>query len=432
MNKPSATFSLDELVTFSLPDGQGYAGAIRTALSQTAKDLQLGLERVTSEQAATLLCQTMGHLRRSPDTRAAALALSMDVHPHFRDRTAISVMRCRLLLQLRDPQDALAEANRLPGLRPALAARNERIRQVIAEAKPQTRSLQRRPPQDVEWAPPQQTLVETVRGLNAEHVSRKISPGLVNYLLKLREMSSDHTQELKDELTWGFAVGDYCHYLMSLNARRLDPDDPLSVVSKTMFDRDDAAALLKLRHLTEARRGVVVLQSHAGRRGLISRMLGSLDYPISFVGRVCRPCEVERGDFNFSTVAPNMTLEFLKLVKLHRKEPRITRIFPDGHDGSEQRQIDLFGRSCSVAMGASTLAWYGKAVLVFAKTHWTGDGWRVDLEMGPDFATYSDKEAADAAFVEFYADSLRKILLGPLRDFGGPGGFLAELIRIIR
>ena len=432
MSRPSATYSLAELVTPGASVHPEQFPAIQAALTQAALALSPGLDRVSSHQASTLLCQAIGLLRRRPETRAAALSLCRNVHPAFFDKTSISVMRCRLLLDLGPAEQAEAEADRLLSLCPAVPERDQRIRQMMAE-HPVSRRLQPdRSTHDTVWGPPQPSFVEAARHLQLDHISRKIHPTVINHLLRIRAPANTDAAAATADLAWGIAVRDYARYLGSLSAKGLDPADPLTRLGADMFARDDTAALVTLRRLTDQHRGIVVLQSHSGRRGLISATLNRLGVPLSLVGKGDRAGNIARGDFNISTLSPTMTLDFLKLVKMHRKGPRITRIFPDGPDGTEHQQVDLFGRKVSIAMGASTLAWFGKAVLVFAKTHWTGQGWRVEVEIGPDFAEYSDKDAADAAFVAFYADNLRKLLLGPLRDLGGHGGFVQAIMRAKR
>ena len=52
---------------------------------------------------------------------------------------------------------------------------------------------------------------------------------------------------------------------------------------------------------------------------------------------------------------------------------------------------------------------------------------QVAFHLGPDIGLARDSTEANQIFADYYAESLRKLLLGPVIDIGGVGGYLGQL-----
>lgn len=432
MTKDNTTYSVDELFRPDPGMDRQQARLISAALQETSAPLHATGSRLSIAEASKLICQTMSKLRRSEETRPASLALAQTMPSAFANNPSISLMRCRLLLDLRRKSEAVAEANRLLAQRPENPKRSEEILRLMSAHGLVEKMKANRNQHDAIWGKPEPTFLEMLHKLAHRDLPRASDTGFITYLLDLRGQPHSERAAVARELAWWANVRSYCNYLYPLaveGAKGNPPDDFILAYVAESLKCDDAAALQVLQPLVAEGRSLIVLQSHSGQRGLISLSLAKLGQPLSLVGRVQRDRGDANRDFNLSTLGPSMTLEFLKLAKLHRRGQRVTRILPDGHDGGEMRSIDLFGRSVPIGMGGSTLAWYGKAILVFAKTRWTGQGWGLEVVVGPDIALCADTGAANDAFAAFYAENLRALLQGPLCDLGGTGGFVVSLKR---
>ena len=186
-----------------------------------------------------------------------------------------------------------------------------------------------------------------------------------------------------------------------------------------------------MRPIEEARDkglSIVVLQTHAGMRNYVSRAVRSAEMPCSLIGNGELPHSFD-GDFHVVTSnAETLPFAFTKLCKLMRKGPRIVRIFPDGRQGGELRKIEVLGKTVEIGMGGSTLAYYGNSALFFASTRWTGTGYAVDFLPGPVITPGTTREECDQIFADFYAEGIRKIILGPPEDMGLVGGFWPQIL----
>lgn len=349
---------------------------------------------------------------------------------------------------------ALARLNALAGLGQGAAAEAEalRLRAATADDHPEAALIrwsasktlvdlrqEGAPPDSTKAtiAAPEPTLLRKLQHLDVTAAAARLEPAFIAYFMNLRQASPDDEDRIRTQLAWGAAAADYRKFLGALEWEsrfgdgRLLRKDRMAFLSgyvSGLADLNRGHSAEALHDLVAAGRSIVVLQSHSGARGVVSRALKTLKCPLSLVGKQAKPLRQREGDFDIATAdASNLPMQFLKLTKLQRKGQRVTRIFPDGPDGQSFQDIDLFGRAVKIGMGGSTLAFYGKAVLVFAHTCWTETGWEARFQIGPDVGTVSDVAGADAMFASFYAESLRTLMQGPLIDIGGIGGYMSQL-----
>lgn len=437
--KAEQNYKLSDLfvddLTLSEPDIVHIQSALEVASRSLKVEQNASFDGRTASQiyaeAGTLL------LARSDGARLA-LGLGSRCPPELYDTHVPLVLRCRSLVKLKLRDRLTAEVQRLLALEPSDPNRDRaaigfaRVGGVLAKVDPVGFRLH-----DELWGPIASTWLEKLETLPTGDFESLISDRFVEYLCKIRQAGPEEVTEMKRLLSWSFAEISYFGYMsrskieLTLAARN---SEVLSEINKNWPDSWSELMSLKLKtdaaplaDLMQHRKGIVVLQSHSGRRGFVSSTLGRLNGGLTMVGKYADRNNSENPTHLTTADTAKLPFEFLKLAKRLRKEPRITRIFPDGGDGRELREIDLFGVKVAIGMGGSLLAYYGKSQLVFAKTRWTGAGWQVDFDIGPDIAYATSLQEADQIFLEYYAANLRKILLGPVIDICGAGGFVAML-----
>lgn len=236
-------------------------------------------------------------------------------------------------------------------------------------------------------------------------------------------------QEFQDRIRWGSAVQRQILFLRRLcGVLNAKPLGLRTVQEKTAFEVLAAlnSALVPperepLLKDIEGGRSIVLVHAHAGMSGVSNMGLPLGNTPQSMVARAAAKAHREQ-DFNLKTLGPNVALEFAKLVKAMKKEPRIVQIFPDGGDG-ETSIVSVCGRDVQIGRGAALLAHAAKASVYFCGSHWTGQKFDLCLTRGPNGDEYSSKLAFEAEFLEFYGSCLEAIVLGPPEDMAPDGGF---------
>ena len=411
---------------------------VRRALKQAHAAEAPKKSRLSVPEAVRIIAVASGKLLDRKEHFTAALLLARNTPDRLADQADVAVTRCRALIQLRQRDAAVAEADRLLALKPADDQRDRAVVGLMKSVLLHHDIQASFHLHDLVWGARGATGIETLQKLDASaYFSLFDSALLLTDLLTIRNQPAGDMAQLCQDLAWGLAASYYRKFLANavtdLRRRRLvDPSAVTEGVTQVFLESckglTDAPPDPALQALVAQGRSVVLLQSHSGARGVISQSLAELDCPLSLVGKGTRVARTRASDFHITTgTASDLPLQFLKLAKLVRKGPRVIRLLPDGRDGSEFGEIDLFGRKLTIGLGGASLAMHGKAVLAFAKTRWTGEGWVVEVVIGPDLAQIADRAAAERLFLDFYAENLRNILLGPPKDIGGTGGFLASL-----
>lgn len=411
---------------------------VRNALKTAHHRLTPGMAHLTQANALRIIAAAGQQLLDTWRGAEAALLLSRCTDPALSDRSGVALLRCRALIQTRRREAAVAEADRLLGLTPADATRNRAVFDLMQAAYLQHDLHPRLRLHDLFWGPPAATVGQTLAGLDASGYRPAFDDEMLAYLTAIRNVPVADRDTLHLALAWGLAASQYRKFLsgglMALRDRRRAHPNARHGLSDAYLDSaahlGDVPPDPALQALVAQGRSVVLVQSHSGARGVISQSLADLDCPLSMVGKGSRVVRCRDGDFNITTgSASDLPLQFLKLAKLARSGLRVIRLLPDGKDGSAFGEIDLFGRKVMIGLGAAALALHGKAVLAFAHTRWTGGAWAAEVTIGPDLAKVSDRARAETLFLDFYAENLRNILLGPAQDIGGTGGYLTSLRR---
>ena len=395
-------------------------------------------EALTTDKVLSVIDFALEILSQDSRLLEVKLALTSSLPEPLHDRAVVVGPRLQALVDLGLDRRAKSEATRLLE---KFTDDHPEAALIRSDARKTILALRNRVPQTGAAGSgnigPEPNLIGKLDKLDVSTAAARLEPSFVEYFMGLRSFAAPEEARIRSLLAWGNEATNYRKFLTALYREARSGESRLLGKDRMAFLNgyvDDPADLFEghradaLDELVAAGRSIIVLQCHSGARGMVSRALKTLNCPVSLVGRQSKPPLQRDGDFDIATAdAFDLPLQFLKLTKLHRKSQRVTRIFPDGQDGQSFRSIELFGRQVQIGMGGSTLAYYGKAVLAFANTTWTGVGWKVAFHLGPDIGLARDSTEANQIFADYYAESLRKLLLGPVIDIGGVGGYLGQL-----
>lgn len=284
-----------------------------------------------------------------------------------------------------------------------------------------------------EWGPVPRSLDAALADIRTDHVRTDNLRDLNRALMTVRAETTLSAQEMEDRLAWGRAVGDYMFFLAryrGANAERADLNsDERRIVAladavEAMYQPADMGAFLARR---DEGRSLLVAENHAGSTSFNRRILLRAGLPDTLVAGNSRT-DLETHDAMKLGVRGDSSRDFLKLVKILKRQQRLIRIFPDGHAG-ERRSMPFLGTTVSFGLGAATLGWHANAAVFTSGSSWRGGRLGMVLHEGPLVDKTGEREAFDDAFYTFYADTLRAIALGPPEDIVGHGGIWTTLIR---
>ena len=177
-----------------------------------------------------------------------------------------------------------------------------------------------------------------------------------------------------------------------------------------------------------AGRSIVLVSAHAGLPVVAPWIMTDTGLPLIGISaksptNLTHPTEKTLGTHG------NFQADFLKAVKILRRDPHLVQLLPDGGFGGATSLHRLRGREIPLGQGAATMAWQGRAAVFFFGTRWRADG-RLEIYVrpGPVAEAGGDRAAFDAAFHGFYLGCLEDIVAGPARDMAPGGGFWRHLV----
>jgi len=160
---------------------------------------------------------------------------------------------------------------------------------------------------------------------------------------------------------------------------------------------------------------LLMLGSHGGANALLGRSMDGCSLPRS---SITQNVSADReGSFNISTLAPDATLRFAKLIKMARRNPRMIFMFPDGAVG-DTAVVEVQGRKLHIGRGAASLAWFTRAQSFFTRTVIEDGAIVLRLFPGPGPKQAEQMEHYEKRLNDFYASCLRDILAGPPENIG--------------
>ena len=423
------------------PDRQRIRSALAEALVSVAPAEPAAL---IGAEAVRILAETGRRLTRERPRWAAVLGLAESAPPALRDRLPLRLMWLRALPRAGRHDEVMPEITRLLLLDPPDEKRDSALVQMATQMGLAVKlpSLPRL--YDLLWGPPQMTMQAalSVPQLIRHHVD--LPRALIGFVGALRGDGPERAASLSEDIAWSLGAAHFSKFILdaeSFIARRgalpLAQNAAeravmaLAEQARNVMAQSDFSVLHRLR---DQGRSIILLGSHLGLLeplrldfflpGMVTAVVHSGN--LNLTGRPGPPFRHDMIEVATRN-NPNLPFDLLKLAKRQRREPVLTRIFPDGAHSDTRREIDLGGQPVSIGTGAAVLGYFGRAHLVFAKSRWTGQGWMVDLTMGPDLALAGSLDEATDLLAEFYAERLIAALNGPARDIGGHGGTLAQL-----
>ena len=418
---------------------------IRAALAEAAQiAVPADPDRLQTVEAVRIIAAAGRQLAAAPPRWGAALAMVEAAPVPLRDRLPLQLLRLR----------AMARCGRLPEVPPEIArlllghpADPKRDAALVNLAEqlgifPQVPHLPRL--SETLWGAPKADLAATVAGLDLKRYRTLLPPGLLGFFCEARGLSPAAVPEVADGLARGLAATHFGLFTLGAEVVLLKRGvPPVARSDREQAVLNQAAAihagvagsdLALLEQLRDQGRSVILLGSHLGMLDPDLADLHGLGMRMAVIHsglRDIRPVPRRAGQPEVTEIraldAAQMPFDLLRLAKSMRRSPCLVRIWPDGACSDALRRIEVCGRRFDIGTGAATLGYYGKAVLVFARSRWTGRNWQVDLQAGPDLAEARTPDDASDQLAGFYAQSLETQLLGPLMDIGGYGAAFPRL-----
>lgn len=413
-----------------------------TAILLEAIDLalaKLGLEPTAPLSRKDVMATITAAAKRVMNRPKLALFLLDRVAKSSQTRPAVVLLRLSALIATKDQDRAVQELQRLRASddEPKPFSFNLFMRICIAIRKGQL--VLDAAMHEVLWGPVEPDLIRQMQKLHENTTVQKAADIWSGALLALRSEMADKPESFRDGLQWSMLVGAYLACITaSPKLKKYKQSKGLSLSAAEVQIMNHARQLSGLKatfdptlinHAIQQGQSIVVLRSHGSVRGFVTDVLRTLELPLSLVGNGELPVQGP-DDMHLVTSNPaELPFAFTKLAKQMRKGQRIVRIFPDGQQGSELREIDVLGKPVKIGMGGATLAYYGNAALFFASTRWTGSGFAVDFMPGPVIVPGTSREDCNQLFADFYAKGLTSVILGPPEDMGLRGGMWSQILR---
>ena len=416
------------------PDWALVSCAIEDALAATNFAMSTALNPA---QETLVFANAGGLLMRRAARADLALALAESAIGLKRDTMHLRGMRLEAMARLVPQDQLIAEINRLAdwarqdiGQKPILQrcfirmSRDKRLPSIAAT-------------HDVLWGDSAGDIFGILGSASLRSGPEITTRALRDLLIGISALPVSDPVDFGRRIDWGRRAVAYFRFLSgAILLQTLDPDQsiaPGAARMKALFDQSKSLQtggdLTELRQARDAGHSIIVMQSHSGPSFYLKGAFEALNMPSSFVHQIRLPNEAP-GDFNICTSdLATLPLEFVKLAKLIKSEPRLVRIFPDGGQGDDATTISVCGCSIKIGAGAATLAHLGRSALFFAASRWRDGKIELDITRGPVIGATMNREETGQVVAKFYAEGLQRVLQGPPEDFGMSGGFWADLIR---
>ena len=408
-------------------DGPALLRAMTTALRRVPEIPGLPLD----DWRARVLVEAGWLLISDPRQRETAIHLTLNAIPEMADTSALACIRLIAMFRLGRQDDMIAEADRvlmLPSHRPA---GRRAIRDVLRQW-----SLERYLPVRIDylndfWPNAASAVDDPFSDVRTDGLSPLIDR-IGARLAQLNGRAPDDA-DFSRRLKWGTAL----HHRIFHLRRLVQLVEQKPAPHRTAAENCAIKLIQSFQKLVlpfdmeplvkqiASGRSAMVTQGHAGLSTLHDGGLSRLQVPYSVIAHSVGPA-FRPDDFHLATGGPHVAMEFAKLAKLMRAQPRVVRVFPDGGAG-ETSEIAVCGRPVHIGRGAAALAYLGKAATYFSGSHRNESGFAFILIPGPVATDYGDRESFERDFGAFYASCLEQIVLGPPEDMAPDGGFWPRL-----
>lgn len=290
-----------------------------------------------------------------------------------------------------------------------------------------------------EWGPVPLSLEQALADLRTEQAFTEDLDLLCHALMVARRERVLSKEELLAKLAWGRAAGDFLFFLSRFRAARVR-NQKFEVMSagakqivaiaeeaERMYQPADMSALHKRR---DEGRSLLIAEKHAGSTAFNRRVLLSVGLPDTLVAGNSPTVLDPNGSITLG-LRGDFRKDFMKLVKIVKRQQRMIRIFPDGPAG-ERWPTEFMGTNVSFGLGGSMLAWHANAAVFTSGSRWQNGRLSMTISEGPVVDKTGpdggDRDAFDHAFYSFYANELEKVAMGPPEDIVCRGGIWGELV----
>ncbi len=259
-------------------------------------------------------------------------------------------------------------------------------------------------------------------------------------ILRLRGLDApDKAAEaaaFRARLEWGKAAVDYLVFLSFYTSERgggpargsAGPEnDAIWALRDQLGDRIDLPDLSPLLAAVEAGRSVILTSSHSGLPTLAPHIMRPTGMPLIGVSTYA-PTDLDHPREKTLGLRGNFHANFLRAVKILRRDPHLVQLLPDGGVGDMVTKPFL-GTELELGQGAAVMAWQGRAAVFFYGSRLEEGRIRLFLRQGPVADKGGDRAAFDAAFYEFYLGCLDEIVMGPPESMAPEAGFWPALAR---
>lgn len=277
------------------------------------------------------------------------------------------------------------------------------------------------------------TLDEALARLPAPGITW-VPAALSDALIRLRGLEGADAADFRARLEWGKAVQEYLLFLsFYVSPRGGGPDrgtagpenDAIWALWDQFRDRIDVPDLTPLMQAVGQGRSVVLTSAHAGLPTLAPHIMRPTGLPLIGVSTyadtdLTHPAEKTLG------LRGNFHADFLKAVKILRRDPHLVQLLPDGGVGDMVTKPFL-DTQLDLGQGAAVMAWQGRAAVFFFSSRIEDGRIRLYLRQGPVAEKGGDRAAFDTAFYDFYLGCLQDIVMGPPESMAPEAGFWPAL-----
>ena len=413
-------------------DGTAIISALEAAIADLVPLLGLSpLRDLLPGQVLRIVVAAARSLLADPKLLREAVYLTEQAREDLTDNVFMAHIRILALAQLAEHSRLIAEINRLLALEPP----DPQLRGILHDFVKKRNlfgAIEQRAQNHVWlWGEIPSNLTDRMKSLDPSEMPVKIAPRQIDFLCRLRKDRDLSHAEFTRRLLWGVAVFRYTafisHCSTKIDAAR-DRGEAMSndeVQVFALFNQIDSVIhppdLSPLERARDEGRSIVIVEAHAGTSLLSNLGLPALGMPLSIVSASAKQSADPR-NFNIATSGNYVQADFLKLVKLFKKEKRLVRLSPDGPAG-DSLEFDLFDRTIALGQGAATLAFHGRAATFFCTSRWDGIHFQLGFKPGPVAGDFQQREDFERAFYDFYLGCLKDIVLGAPEDMAINGGF---------
>jgi len=260
-------------------------------------------------------------------------------------------------------------------------------------------------------------------------------PVMAAAIVARRGLSGAAAAEFRRGLDWGRAVQDYLTFLMFYTAPDGGPPADAGGADNAAIHAlagqiRDLVVLPEPNPLVAAAatgRGLVLTSAHTGLPLLAPRIMRPAGLPLFGISAQA-PTDLTSTFAKTLGAHGNFHNDFLKAVKLLRREPHLCQLMPDGGVGEGLVEKPFMGSILRLGPGAAVIAWQTRAAVFFFSTRWQDGKLHIYVRTGPVAEKGGDRAAFETAFYDFYLGCLEEVVMGAPENMTPGNGFWPALV----